>query len=234
MSIVFGRLFCGWACPLGFIQDLISYARKYLHIAYLKLAPAINDLLTFRFRYAVLILLVLVVSISSIPFISAEWRRNLDLPLCQVCPGKPLWLLLQGGLQILPPKAALDFSKLSLVMLGIFLAGAFSIRRFWCRFCPMGGLASLFKGVRMVSITKDTQKCTKCGLCARSCPVGVTEVYEQDEGGEVTSSRCVQCFHCIQMCPEEGCLKADFVGQTIYKSRAWWQRASALPEKGLE
>ena len=224
MAVVLGRLFCGWVCPLGFIQDLISYARKYLRIGYLKLSSAINDFLTYRFRYAIIIGVVLIALISSMHFVSAECRKNLDLPLCGVCPARPLWLLVQGGLQIVPSQTALDYWALSLVMLGIFLVGAFSIRRFWCRFCPMGGLASLFKGVRMVSINKDTQKCTKCGVCARSCPVGVTEVYEQDKEGDVTTSRCVQCFRCIEMCPEEACLRAKFRGLTIYKSKAWWQR----------
>jgi polyferredoxin len=225
MGVILGRLFCGWVCPLGFIQDLLIHIRKFLLMGYSKLPSALNDFLTYRLRYVVLILLVFTLWISSMPFVSAGWRRALDLPLCQVCPSKPLWLLLQGGLKIIPPAAALDFSKLSLVMLCIFIAGAFLIRRFWCRFCPMGGLISLLKGVSLVSISKEAQKCTKCGTCTRSCPVGVTEVYEGDKGGDITSSRCVRCFRCIQICPEERCLQAKLLGLPIYNSKAWWQRA---------
>jgi formate hydrogenlyase subunit 6/NADH:ubiquinone oxidoreductase subunit I len=64
------------------------------------------------------------------------------------------------------------------------------------------------------------EKCTKCGICKRVCPPQVTEVYD-DKSGNVSTSMCVHCFRCVEMCPYEDCLKVNFAGKTILNSRNW-------------
>ncbi len=104
--------------------------------------------------------------------------------------------------------------------------GSFFIRRVWCRFCPTGSsIAALnrFKGFKwapLLYIDKDEEKCTKCGICKRVCPVQVTDVYEQ-KGGKIATSMCTLCTRCVEMCPYEDCLKLKFGGKTVFKSRNW-------------
>jgi len=52
------------------------------------------------------------------------------------------------------------------------------------------------------------------------CPTQVKEVYE-NKGGDVTTSNCILCLRCVEMCPEEGCLKFKAAGKTVFKSRNW-------------
>jgi polyferredoxin len=112
------------------------------------------------------------------------------------------------------------------IFVALTFVGSFFIRRVWCRFCPTGAsLAVLnrFKGFTwapLLHIDKDEEKCTKCGICKRVCPVQVTEVYEQ-KGGKITTSMCTLCTRCVEMCPYEGCLKLKLGGKTVFKSRNW-------------
>ena len=104
--------------------------------------------------------------------------------------------------------------------------GSFFVRRVWCRFCPTGSslaVVNRFKGFKwapLLHLDKDEEKCTKCGICKRVCPVQVTEVYEQ-KGGKINTSMCMLCTRCVEMCPYEDCLKLKMGGKTVFKSRNW-------------
>jgi polyferredoxin len=124
----------------------------------------------------------------------------------------------------------IDVPLLTTILVYFFIAatliGTFMFRRFWCRFCPTGiSLAVLnrFKGFKwapLLHINKTEEKCTKCGICKRVCPVQVTEVYEQ-KGGDIATSICLNCMRCVELCPYEGCLKMNVGGKTIFQSRNW-------------
>jgi polyferredoxin len=114
----------------------------------------------------------------------------------------------------------------ALFFLALTVVGSFFVRRVWCRFCPTGSsIAAInrFKGFKwapMLHLDKDEEKCTKCGICKRVCPVQVTQVYEQ-KGGKINTSMCILCTRCVEMCPYEDCLKAKLGGKTVFKSRNW-------------
>jgi polyferredoxin len=110
-----------------------------------------------------------------------------------------------------------------LVFVAITVVASFFIRRFWCRFCPTGSSFTIkFRGKSsaLLHLSKDEEKCTKCGICKRVCPQQVTEVYEQ-KGGKITTSMCTLCLRCVEMCPYESCLKVKVGSKTIFKSRNW-------------
>lgn len=114
----------------------------------------------------------------------------------------------------------------ALIFVALTVVGSFFVRRVWCRFCPTGAsiaVVNRFKGFKwapLLHIDKDEEKCTKCGICKRVCPVQVTEVYEQ-KGGKITTSMCMLCMRCVEMCPYEDCLKVNMGGKTVFKSRNW-------------
>ena len=159
-------------------------------------------------------------------------------PFCQVCPMKPLCTLTQTSVGVMRTdyifgpttgqfyQLGFYVTSLNLFVLGIVTVAAFFFRRSWCRICPLGGLNALFnrfppfKWISGVRLDKVEEKCTKCGICERVCPTQVTEVYEF-KGGDVTTSNCILCLRCVEMCPEEGCLKFKVAGKTAYKSRNW-------------
>jgi len=115
---------------------------------------------------------------------------------------------------------------LSWVFVVLTIVGSFFIRRIWCRFCPTGSSIAVvnrfrgFKWAPLLHIEKNEEKCTKCGICKRVCPVQVTDVYEQ-KGGRINTSMCTLCTRCVEMCPYEECLKVKLGGKTVFKSRNW-------------
>jgi ferredoxin len=159
-------------------------------------------------------------------------------PFCLVCPMRPLCIIVQMGL------GYLNWSYIQHIIYGPFWIEGFYItsiniavlvaitilalayRRFWCRICPLGGLTALmstfkpFKQVALTKLTKNEQKCTKCGVCKRVCPTQATQMYEY-KGGDVTDSRCILCARCVEICPYEGALELKFAGKTMMHSRNW-------------
>jgi formate hydrogenlyase subunit 6/NADH:ubiquinone oxidoreductase subunit I len=119
----------------------------------------------------------------------------------------------------------------ALIFVALTIVGSFFVRRVWCRFCPTGAsiaVVNRFKGFKwapLLHLDKDEEKCTKCGICKRVCPVQVTEVYEQ-KGGKIDTSMCMLCMRCVEMCPYDGCLKVNIGGKTDFKSRNWLEQST--------
>lgn len=120
--------------------------------------------------------------------------------------------------------------EMSILFVILVLSISFNVRRFWCRFCPTGislAIVNRFKQFRRVPLLhlhKEEEKCTKCGICKRVCPVQVTEVYEV-KGGDIKTSMCTLCLRCLEMCPNEGCLKLNVSGKTLLKSSSYLETA---------
>jgi len=248
MAIVLGRFFCGWICPFGLYMDLMIRLRKTFKKRYWKLSEGVNTGLR-QLRYVIIAAFLIlsfvfgsqaIIGLQLVPGTqSGEYVYDyFSAPFCQICPMKPLCVLVESASGFMDPTSVFSHNtgllyevgyyvtSLNVAVLALVTIGAFAFRRFWCRICPLGGLISLFnrfppfKWFSVVRLNKIEEKCTKCGICKRVCPPQVTEVYEE-KGGDVTSSGCILCFRCVEMCPYEGCLEIRVAGKPIYKSRNW-------------
>ncbi len=242
-TLVFGRLFCGWLCPFALYMDLVTRLRKALKIRYWKLPDRLNTALD-RLRY-VLILVMLVLALVLGPLNRMLWQFVImfmgpfkSLIIVFLLPIEPYITQIgdafgfNWGINFHDLRGTILYfngDPIILLTWGVFFAftiGAFMIRLFYCRFCPVGATFSIlkrfriFKWVPLFRINKVEEKCTKCGICKRVCPVQVTEVYEE-KGGNVTASKCIHCFRCVEMCPYEDCLSVEFAGKSVYKSKNW-------------
>jgi Pyruvate/2-oxoacid:ferredoxin oxidoreductase delta subunit len=247
-AVVLGRLFCGWVCPFGLYLDLVARIRKTLRIKRRNLSPRVNEKLH-QLGYLILALIIIVSvlfgsqAIAGTQLVPGTQKGGLiwnyfSSPFCQVCPMKPLCVLVEMGVGIMLPQqitqttsGILDtlgyyLTSINLLILVIVTIAAFFVSRSWCRICPLGALIALFnrfppfKWLSGVRLNKQVQKCNNCGICKRVCPTQVREVYEQ-KSGDVASSQCIWCLRCVEMCPQEDCLQFKFVGKTIVKSRDW-------------
>ena len=243
MTLILGRFFCGWLCPFGLYFDLVAVIRKRLNVRYWSLSEKLNRNLN-RFRY-VLLFFFIVLPFTLSPIEPWQWALAIFL----TGPFKPISVLL-GPVEplIIPWRSVLkiydlnmsypyasiiafysgeDFALISiLVFIALTIASSFIVRRFWCRFCPTGASFAIlnkfrgFKWIPFLRLNKVEEKCTKCGICKRVCPLQVTEVYDQ-KGGDITTSLCMLCLRCVEICPYEDCLKLNMVGRTLFKSRNW-------------
>ncbi len=255
MSLFIGRFFCGWLCPFAFIMDLESLLRKALKIRHRIIPERLNKALH-KSRYIILLFfLFLPIALwileppPNIDFAVLEAQllagpfRPYSILLAPMIPLIVSWTtapLIVNGINFSYPyvqdiitwAGTNPGQIISIIFVGLTLVGSFLVRRVWCRFCPTGasfGVLNRFKGFKwapLLHINKEEEKCTKCGVCKRVCPVQVNEVYEQ-KGGKIQTSQCMVCARCVEMCPYEGTLKVKLGNKTMFKSRNWLEESKS-------
>jgi ferredoxin-type protein NapH len=247
-TLFLGRLFCGWACPLGLYLDVLTIARRIFKIPHWSLPRKLNeDLHKTRYLIALAITLIVLSGFftAMVDFENFVWLRPPFTPFAfmleplqpVVLPWNPPFGALAGfcGAYLTFPyvgefllylhNTAFAFPLAYLFVVAL-LAASFRVRRFWCRFCPTGisaGALNRFRALRwipLLRLSKKGEKCTKCGICQRVCPLQVTEVYEKKDG-DIHTSMCTVCLRCVEMCPEKNCLSLKLAGKPIYTSRNW-------------
>ena len=225
LGVLAGRMWCGWVCPLGFLQDLLSKLRRFLRLRRIAFAERGRAVLR-GCAYAVLVLSLFIALVIGWPS-SKLFKYNTALfrPYCQVCPSRQLTPLIEGKtaefLRIDPfSSVSRAMSLLSMTFLGLFVVGAFSSRRFWCRLCPLGALMSVVRlnTFSLTRLKKDTVACTRCGICARVCPADLTRPYLERTKPGVLDRDCILCLKCVENCPEDRVLTATFCRLPVFRS----------------
>jgi len=175
-----GSLVCGWACPFGFLQDLLA-----------KISPRKIQLpaWTGHIRYLVLVGLVLLLPLilgwRGVPF------ENQVVSICRLCPAGALEAGVPYSVQSLFAGHGWTMSWFKTLILAAFLAAALFIHRPWCRlFCPLGGLLALFNRFSLFHLRFNPRECVECNLCRSRCPMGV----KVDQAVNVAG--CVRCLEC--------------------------------------
>lgn len=215
-TLILGRAFCGWVCPMGTTLDICDKLLKRKPNTISEKKPKHRQ---WKF---VLLLLVIVGSVLGLQL--AGWFDPLSLvtrsyalaiqPYANFLAGKILdTLFLIPGLSPIifysvegfMRKHILSFEQLvfsshmlfALIFIGIVSLGTLN-RRFWCRsLCPLGGLLALL-GRYPVLKRVVSDKCTHCLKCQRNCMTdAITE-----EGTKYVKGECVYCFTCEDICPE--------------------------------
>lgn len=215
--LLLGRIWCSWLCPFGLVQELLSDLRNRLNISPFRLKWAHRELLR-QVKYAILFFTVLIslsIGISALGLTGQQ--GTLTLPFCQICPAKGFFIVLQLITGLINPSTPLP--PIAIFMLAFFLITSFSTRMFWCRVCPMGAYMALLSRYSLVWLHKDPDKCTKCRVCLRVCPMDHDTVYEEMERIDVGGEDCTLCGKCIEMCPEEDCLSLSFLSTKLVTSR---------------
>ena len=166
-----GTAVCGWACPFGFLQDLLA-----------KIPTPKFQLPNWMGygRYLTLIGLVILVPLM---LGDKHWAF-----FCSVCPAGAIEGALGQSIyrgQLFMPNAI----KLT-VTIGVVGLALFTYRP-WCRvLCPLGGIFALFNRSSLLFLRFHGSECTECNLCRSRCDYGV----KIDES--INNSACVRCFEC--------------------------------------
>lgn len=217
LVVILGRVWCGWLCPIGFIQNILLRIRKALGIPYKDVSPKATMVLN-QMGYVLIFLIAFLSFAVGVTFLGMHnfWTKS-ELPFESVAPPRPIWIFLQQLVGLESWDSVIPLSSIIVAILVIVLS--FKIRHFWCRICPAGALMSLLNRRALVSIQKDGSKCTKCRICLRACPMDIEEIYEEKEKDNVTHETCIHCYRCVELCPEDGCLSVTFMNKTIATSK---------------
>jgi len=172
-----GTAICGWACPFGFLQDLISRVPT----------PKLSLPRWMGYtRYAVLIGLVIVV-----PYL---YGTEHPLFFCLLCPAGALEGAVPNAVQSAAAGSGLALPSVQkIIILGAILLAMFFIVRPWCTvFCPLGAVFSLFNKASILRLRFNREGCRDCGACHRMCPRHLLPVVD------VNNSECVRCLECTR------------------------------------
>ena len=211
-TALLGRVFCGWACPLGALNDLAArlghprqrplgwFRLKYLILLFI-LAASVFTLQPAGFVDP-LSLTIRSLALSIYPAFSHAVSAVFDaiyvaqLPVLTDASEAVYSLLKKTVLPFRPPQfhQAFFLGALFLGIIGLNLVE----RRFWCRYlCPLGALLGILSRWALLK-RSVSEGCDGCGTCMASCRGGMGPVAE--DGWKV--SECVACMACDDVCPQ--------------------------------
>ena len=221
--VLFSKLFCGYICPLGTVQDLIGKARNAMHVKSIKIRNGSAADKALRIVKYALVFWIFYMTVNA----SELFCKNLD-PYYAVATG------FKGEITL----------WMSIVSICLVVLGSFMIDMFWCRYiCPLGAISNTLKfwiwigvlfgayyvaGVvgadipwavllggfcilgyileifhakpkfQILHITKDDNLCNNCGLCVKKCPyhIDVKSVHD----GKLSHVDCTLCGECVASC----------------------------------
>ncbi len=183
-ALLFGRMICGWACPIGFFQDLLDKV---------PLPKIPKSRITCCLSY--LKYIISAVFIIGLPFYTGHFTpRGMTAFCAKICPGNLMEAvilpnLMRGNWNNLA--LALDNSKFAGIML--LLTAMLVIYRPFCRFiCPLGAFYGFFNKFALLGMKVEHNKCLNCHTCVRQCKMDIKRVGDHE---------CIGCGKCIAGCP---------------------------------
>ncbi len=195
VGAVVGRMPCGWLCPFGFLQELMYKIRT----PKIKLPSFIS-----YFRYVFLAVLVVALPLLIVDEFGYghTWFCKWVCPAGTLAAGIPLVALNEGL------RGLVGFMYYwKVVILFIFLGlMTFSTRPFCRAVCPLGAIFGLFNKASLFRMAVDDEKCTKCLMCYKKCPVEL-RFYKYPN-----SPNCVRCLRCVDSC-KYGAISYQFLGK---------------------
>jgi len=224
--VLFSKFFCGFLCPIGTVEDILTKARKALGINDVEVRHgSVADSVLRLVKYAILFwLFFMTVGASEL------FCRNMD-PYYAVATGFKgeitLWMSLVAiGLVVVPgffvkrfwcryicPLGAisntLKFWLPGLVLVGVWwgLAALGLVLPWWCllaAFCLAGYLLEVFHSrprLQVLHVVCDQDLCgRKCYSCRKNCPYDIDVPSFQ---GKVTCVDCTLCGECVASCPSK-------------------------------
>lgn len=204
LTLALGRVYCSVVCPLGVLQDAISWIagkRKKNRFRYSPALPLV------RYGMLALFVVALAAGVGSLVALLAPYSAYGRIASNLFA---PLWQWGNNGLAYLAERAdRYTFYSVDVWIKGLstFLAAvatfgvvgwlAWRNGRTYCNtVCPVGTVLGFFARYAWFKPVIDPSKCVDCQLCARNCKASCIQV----ETHRIDYSRCVACMDCVDKC----------------------------------
>ena len=209
VTMLLGRVFCGWICPLGAIHALAArffdlcwprrkrgehwspwqLAKYYILVALLVMAAwgvrwgAVFDPLVLLYRTTTVALL------PGVHWTEQDAARQFD-------PAVPAPTLRREKIAEVADEAFLGSGLILLLFLVILVLNRYR-RRFWCRYlCPLGALLGVFALRPLLRRRVDRETCNECDVCGMACHGAAAAV----PGNQWQAAECFGCLNCTPAC----------------------------------
>ena len=216
LTLLFGRVYCSWLCPLGIMQDIVNrlvrprtaklkgaqvrYTPNHWLVRLLvacavfgALAGGCIVLLSWLDPYSISSRFVVAVVN---PLVSGEWGRY-----------EP-WLFVLVVLSVAVP-------------LGL---AAWRGRLYCNTVCPVGAVLGLLSRLAPFVPVIQESACGRCAGCMRTCKAHAIDLKQM----KVDSTRCVGCYDCVSDCPRKA-MKLGFRNPFARKAKGAGESSGKPP-----
>jgi ferredoxin len=207
LTFLLGRAYCSCWCPLGVLQDLISWfagRRRKNRFSYL---PPLN---TLRLAILALFVISLLFGIGSVFVVLEPYGAygrivsNLLVPIYSA--GNNLLAYFAARIDSYAfyhvDVWIRSIASLVVALVTLGLSGVLSWKygRLYCNtVCPVGTLLGIASKWALLKPRIDLNRCNGCGRCAKNCKGSCIDSGSQ----RVDYSRCVACMNCLNECPKQ-------------------------------
>jgi len=175
-TLLGGRVFCGWVCPVNMVSDLANKIRTTFNLDITWKSWNIKR----GVRYWIIALSVVLSAILGVA--AFEWIS-------------PIGALHRGIIY--------GFGFGWAFVLIVFLFDLIAVKNGFCgHVCPLGGFYSLIGHFGFLRIGYDHDKCTTCMKCIEICPEEQVLHMVGIQSGAVRSGECINCGRCIEVCDD--------------------------------
>lgn len=213
LTLLFGRVYCSFLCPLGIMQDIISRisnaVRKKANGGKLpKTGRGYRKPHTIL-RYTILVLTFgLFFAGIATPLALTDPYSNYGTISIQLFGTVELWInnLLAGlfpatfYFQPYTRLALYAFIWSSFFFIVVFIFSMLRGRLYCNTICPVGSLLGLISGFSLFKPAIKKDMCVKCNACAINCKSNCINI----ETKEIDVTRCVSCYNCMISCKRGG------------------------------
>ncbi|MBE6239775.1 MAG: 4Fe-4S dicluster domain-containing protein [Bacteroidales bacterium] len=209
LTLLFGRVYCSVICPMGVMQDIISWIHgktKKKNRFRFSYSPAKNWL---RYTVLAIFIVALIAGIHSLVALIAPYSAygriagNLLAPVYQLGNNFFAWIAERAGSYAFYStevwiRSGATFA-VAAVTFAVIAVLAWKHGRTWCNtICPVGTVLGFFSRFSVFAPVIDTEKCRNCGLCGKQCKASCINMKEH----QIDLSRCVACMDCIDTCKD--------------------------------
>ena len=259
LTLIFGRIYCSVICPLGIMQDVISWIhdkRKKNRFSFSK------EKKWLRYSMLVIFVIALIAGVHSLVALLAPYSSYGRIVTNLL---KPIY---EGGNNVLASiaehfnsyafyhvdvwiKSLPTFIIAALTFVILFVLAWRNGRTYCNTICPVGTFLSFFARFSWLKISFDEDKCKNCGKCSRNCKAACIDY----KNHQVDYSRCVVCGNCLQQCnfdalhyvhpkkvkkssakedaPVDNARRNFLLGATVASATALWAQEKKKVDGGL-
>ena len=203
LTLLFGRVYCSVICPLGVMQDIVSWAsgKRRKHRNRFAYSPALTWL---RRGMLVVFVAAMLAGVGSLlaPY-SAYGRIASNLLAPVYAWGNNLLAYIAGRMDSYAFYSvdvwmkSLSTLLVAVVTFAVLFVLAWRSGRTYCNtICPVGTVLGFLARYSLFKPRFDTSKCNGCKLCARNCKASCID----PAAHKIDYSRCVACMDCLENC----------------------------------
>ena len=199
LGAVFGRFICGWACPFGFIQELLHKipSAKF----------SIPDPLRWL-KYGFLLFFVIILPLVLVDDfgMGKPWFCKYVCPAGTLEAGIPMLILMPD----LRSTVGWLYVNKIVILIGFIVWSVLASRPFCRTTCPLGAFYALFSRYQLIKLKLNEDNCTTCGACHSVCPVEIKFNETPD------SCECVNCMRCMTEACHFDAISVEVAGYPMF------------------